>query len=76
MRAFAPEGREPVQFAGLYSQAVRHASQYIRPSTQRRTSSWDWQYTQNFSHAQLASDCSHWAQTIRLTLGLEDMVGV
>jgi len=42
----------------------------------RRTSSWDWQNAQYFSHPQPASGRSHWAQTIRLTLGLEDMVAV
>ena len=63
-------------FANLYSQAVRQASQYSRPSVQRRTSSWDWHSTQNFSHQQRASDCSHWAQTMWLMPGLEDMIGV
>ena len=64
------------QLAVLYSQASRQASQYMSPSVQRRTSSWDWQYTQNLSHEQLSSGRSHWAQTMRLTPGLEDMVEV
>ncbi|MFZ0800506.1 MAG: hypothetical protein WAM98_22180 [Terriglobales bacterium] len=37
---------------------------------------WDWHSTQYFSHQQFASDRSHWAQTIWLTPGFEDMVGV
>jgi hypothetical protein len=64
------------QFASLYSQAVRQASQYIKPSVQRRTSSTDWQSTQNFSHQQLASTRSHCAQTIWLVAGFEDMLQV
>ena len=64
------------QFATLYSQALRHASQYIKPSVHRRTSSWDWQYTQYLSHKQLSSGRSQLAQTMRLKPGLEDMVRV
>ncbi|MBZ5546487.1 MAG: hypothetical protein LAO22_00800 [Acidobacteriia bacterium] len=69
-------GDDQIQSAVLYSQAVRHASQYIRPSVQSRTSVCDWQKTQNFSHQHLASGCSHWAQTIRLRPGLDDMIEV
>lgn len=46
----------------LYSQAVRQASQYMRPSPQRRMSITAWQRQQNFSHSHEPSGWSHWAQ--------------
>jgi hypothetical protein len=55
------EGRERNYPEVLYSQAVRHGSQYIRPSSQMRISRTDWQRTQNFSHWQEFSGCSHCA---------------